>query len=361
MKIKLRSFSAPGTYYSLDTGAGRCSCPVHAQNGWCKHLEAVGQYRSKAVTLSARPSFSQALSGVVKGIRIRNVEEAAYWLRYCWTFNDRLPGSQYRTVRRLLIGSAEDGHSVAVMERVSENFVPLLAKDVEFPRVLAELLRICKVPNWWHPASGGPDYIRSGMLASRQMLYDPRQYDVNDCLRGLLTAIPERDKVGAVHWVMRASEASNGAALALAHCMHDLATVEKHDAARRLAAIHLRHSKALSADNNFLAQAAWLLAGGTSQNLDQIEPVTRGDVRLLLECLDEMETHPIPGWCCDGIHCAGNDTRYMGMWHRMYAVCRQFEHWGRVSPDDPWLEDEFVSLEGLILGETKQATGERES
>ena len=88
------------------TSPSTCSCPAFKLDLWCKHLEALGQYRPKKVRLTEKPNYAQALSGVVKSIRIRNLPEAAYWLKYCWSFNDRLPGSQFRTVRRLLIGSA---------------------------------------------------------------------------------------------------------------------------------------------------------------------------------------------------------------------------------------------------------------
>ena len=59
---------------------------------------------------------------------------------------------------------------------------------------------------------------------------------------------------------------------------------------------------------------------------------------------------PIPGWCCDGIHCAGNDVRFAGLWHLMYAVCRAYEYYGRVDPEDPWLPC-FHCSDGLVIKE----------
>jgi hypothetical protein len=58
----------------------------------------------------------------------------------------------------------------------------------------------------------------------------------------------------------------------------------------------------------------------------------------------------IPGWCCDGIHCAGNDIRFAGMWHLMYAVCRAFEYYARVDPEDPWMSH-FHCYDGLMIKE----------
>jgi hypothetical protein len=348
LKISLRSFTDSATHYQIDLKARTCSCPAFSSEGWCKHLQALGKYKPRTVTLSARPSFSQALSGVVKAIRIRDVEEGAYWLQYCWGFREKLNGSQFRIVRRLLIGSAEDGHSIAVMEKVAENFASLLAKDVAFPRVVAELIRICSVPNWWHPRSGGHDYINAGLMASRQMLYDRDSYSPDQCLAHLASAIEERDKVSALFVMMKAYDTGLAVGLPLAQCLLEIAQNRNHIPVQRLIEkVYMRHARALTDDSNFIGIAAWMLAGGESPVADRIEPVLQGDVRQLMERVQSIAPHSIPEWCCDGVHCAGNDVRYMGMWDRMGAVCRQFDHYGRVSPDDLWLEDQFYPLDGL--------------
>lgn len=150
-------------------------------------------------------------------------------------------------------------------------------------------------------------------------------------------------------WMMRADDTGKGAGLALAHRLMDIANARNHGPAQRLMAIFHRNARVLSDDNNFLGQAAWLLAGGKSPVIDQIEVVTQGEVRRLLETVQTTEPYVIPEWCCDGVHCAGNDTRYMGMFDRMHAVCQQFNHYQRVIPDDPWLEDRFYSLDGLAV------------
>ena len=354
MKLELRSFTDPGTYYQVDT-TGTCSCPAFQADGWCKHLEAVGQYRPRRVTLSARPSYSQALSAVVKSLRIRNPEVGAYWLKYCWGFNEKLAGAQFRTVRRLLIGSAEDGHSVAVMERVSDNFAALLKKDVQFLAVLAELLRICKISNWWDANTGGHGYIYSGMIASRRNLYDPTKYDLAHCLTGISEGIEQQDRVSALQWMMKAGDAGKDVWITVAHLLNVIAKARGHEPAQRLMRnIHIRHAKALTNDNNFIGQAAWLLAGGVSPVIDQTEHVTDEEVQAMLERVNATLPHVIPGFCCDGVHCPGNDIRYCGMWDRMFAVCQQFNHYGRVNPDDPWLE-QFYSLEGLDVRQLDQA------
>ena len=90
-----------------------------------------------------------------------------------------------------------------------------------------------------------------------------------------------------------------------------------------------------------------LLAGGTSPAGDWCQPVSDEEVRSLLTRIEETPPYPVPAWCCDGVHCAGFDIRYAGMWDRMNAVCRQFDQNGQVRPDDTWQEDRFYSMEGL--------------
>jgi len=149
--IRLRSFKGDD-WYSISIDQKTCDCPnFGTKAGGCEHLAALGIHRLRPFTPATRPTFSQALSGLVKSIRLRRVEDAIYWLIYLDTFK----GSQYRfrTARRLLIGSAEDGHSVAVMENVSANFLKLSKTQSDLIDLVAEAIRICKLPNWWHPDS----------------------------------------------------------------------------------------------------------------------------------------------------------------------------------------------------------------
>ncbi len=349
MKYVMQSFSSPDQRYVVDKALGHCSCPAFASEGWCKHLEAVGAYRPRKVNLTSRPSFSQALSGLVKSIRVRNIQEAVYWLGYCWGFRERINGTQFRTVRRLLIGAAEDGHSVSVMERMADVFQPLLAKDVQLEKVVVELVRICKVPNWWHPASGGPDYIYAGMIASREMLYHREAIQVQEALGQMEQAIDAGDATKALRWAMLVGNVENSLSL-IATRLLGIATVRNHQVALRLLRnIYLRHGAKLGGDNNFITQAVWWLCGGGAPVVDEFPSVGEGEAVELLEAARSMYPHVIPGWCCDGIHCAGADVRYAGMWDRMYAVCRQFECYQRLDPNDEWLEVSFYSMDGHLL------------
>ena len=167
----LKSFSG-GAWYRISRDARTCECAqFRAMPGPpCKHLKAVGiQSEPRPFFPTARPTFSQALSGLVKSLRLRRTEDAIYWLVYLDTF--RAPNSRLRMARRLLIGSAEDGHSIEVMETVAGNFPQLTRARTDILYLAAEALRICKLPNWWHPFSGGKDYIYRGLLAERALLH----------------------------------------------------------------------------------------------------------------------------------------------------------------------------------------------
>ena len=129
-----------------------------------------------------------------------------------------------------------------------------------------------------------------------------------------------------------------------------LAKKYQHPLAERLASLHLRAKNALSDDNNFLCQAVWMMAGGLSPVAESIEPVLQCEVVELVEGAQERwkSPQPIPGWCCDGTHSAGNDVRFMGVWPRMYAGCEAFKYYGRVDPEDEWLPG-FQSYDGLVI------------
>ncbi len=129
-----------------------------------------------------------------------------------------------------------------------------------------------------------------------------------------------------------------------------LAQSMAHNLAARLCQVHLSARSALSGDNNFLCQAAWLMAGGFSPVAEQIEPVTDDECHALLNQAKERwrNPQPIPRWCCDGIHCSGDDPRFAGCLPEMYAVCRAFQHYGRIDPTDEW-SHEFQCYDGLII------------
>ena len=156
------------------------------------------------------------------------------------------------------------------------------------------------------------------------------------------------DKVSALFWLMKADEPGEGVGIHIAQRLLAIATRQNHTPALRLMQnIYLQHTKPLSDDGNFTGQATWLLTGGISPVIDQLETVARGEVRCLIERVNDTQPYPPPEWCCDGVHCEGNDIRFAGMWDRMYAMCKQYNYYQRLLLSDEWLEDQFYSMDGL--------------
>jgi hypothetical protein len=345
--ILVKSFSGE-SWYKISLGNRTCSCPEFATARSCKHLNALGIYGApRPFVPKTRPTFSQALSAMVKSIRLRRVEDAIYWLMYLDTFKEA--ESRFRTARRILIGSAEDGHSIAVMEKVVDSFKRINKLHAGIEELATEILRICSVPNWWNPSTGGHDYIYNGMVAQRQLLQLKVECASEHVMNLLVQSIVEQNKTRALSAAMGFSQCHMGGSKQ-AEFILECARKADHKYAKRLATVHLSAKTALASDNNFICQAAWMLAGGVSPVADVIEPVHWSEVSELLERAKVRwkEPKPIPGWCCDGLHSSGNDPRFMGVWPRMYAVCRAFSHYGRVEPDDEW-QPEFQCFDGLTI------------
>ena len=135
-----------------------------------------------------------------------------------------------------------------------------------------------------------------------------------------------------------------------ANALLKLAQDRQHAQAERLISLHLSARSALSGDNNLLCQGAWMMAGGVSPVAEKILPVTDDEVTDLLDQARERwkNPKPIPRWCCDSVHSAGDDPRFMGELAEMWAVCRAFGYYGRVDPADQWLAA-FRCYDGLII------------
>jgi hypothetical protein len=347
--IRFRSFSGDD-WYTISIDEKTCNCPnFEMKRDGCEHLNAIGILRLKPFTPTTHPTFSQALSGLVKSIRIRRVEDAVYWLVYLDTFK----GAQYRfrTARRLLIGSAEDGHSIAVMEKVGENFWKLSKPQADLIDLVAEAIRIWKLPNWWHPDSGGPDYIYQSLIGQRAWWYKAWDRSVGTVQNEIEKAIDEKNRAMAIGAVMAFTDVQQtfGATKQAEFLLQQAGRIG-HDLAARLCKVHLSARSALSGDNNFLCQAAWMMAGGESPVAETCLSVNTDECHELLDKANDrwQNPEPIPRWCCDGVHCAGDDPRFMGMLPEMWAVCRAFQHYGRVDPDDVWLP-EFRCYDGLMI------------
>ena len=349
--LRINSYSQPGVHYQIDLQLKTCSCTSFSKAKDCKHLDAVCCWPPKTYIAPSHPTFSQALSGLVKSIRLRRTADAVKWMLYC----DHMPqpGGRFRIARRLLIGSVEDGHSLAVMERTAKNFPHLAKSDVHLIEMAAEIIRICRIPNWWHPSTGGPDYIYSGMVAWRlAALYKQGGVDHEDALIKLEEGINDQNAILVMAAVERLMAFKKLGRTALVEYLLGLAKKYNNEIAERLCNIHLMNKSALSNDSNCVMQASWILGGGVCNVVDAYVPVMATEARqMLVEQFEEMRKYqPIPLEYLDGIHCGGADKRYAGMWHYMNAVCECYKLHGNVEPSNVWLR-RFHNLDGLEVEE----------
>jgi hypothetical protein len=201
-KIRMKSFVGD-RWHVISLNQKTCDCEQFQVDQRCKHMSALGLYRTRSFTPPVRPTFSQALSGLVKSIRIRRVDEAVYWLVYLDTFKEKQ--YRFRTARRLLIGSAEDGHSIPVMELIADEFRSVSKLEADLWHLAAETIKICKSPNWWHPDSGGPDYIYQSPVGYRQWKYKQWDHRLKTLEHEIASAIDCRDKAMAIGGVTACS------------------------------------------------------------------------------------------------------------------------------------------------------------
>src|SRR5712671_1931402 len=194
--LRLKSFRGDD-WYTISIADKTCECEeFQAKAGRCEHLNALGIHRLRPFTPTTHPTFSQALSGLVKSIRIRRVDDAVYWLLYLDSFKE--PQYRFRTARRLLIGSAEDGHSIPVMEKVADGFWKMSKRQCGLINLVSKVLRICKLQNWWHPDSGGPDYIYQSLIGQRAWWYKAWDHHLTTLQKEIEKAIDEKNRAMAL-------------------------------------------------------------------------------------------------------------------------------------------------------------------
>ena len=80
--VRLRSLTGPG-WHQVDLENQTCDCAGFQSSGRnCQHLNALGIYHLKPFAPRSHPSFSQALSALIKSIRLRRADDAVYWRVY---------------------------------------------------------------------------------------------------------------------------------------------------------------------------------------------------------------------------------------------------------------------------------------
>lgn len=332
----VQSFSDPGISYEVDLDRQSCTCPSFRKrpSQACKHIRSFdGLFVESPV-----PDPHEALSALIKAIRLRRVEDAVMWLLYIW----RIPSHRSRAQRRLLIASAEDNLSVGVIGRASAWYNSL--ERVRFDSAAAEVVRVCMTPNWWAQADGHA-YMEAWLEAERDV---PSLEVVSE--DSLYAKVEEaayaRDLKGALGafagLYSRVRVVPNRIAAVLSAVAHASGSSQ----AGRLAALYHANVRTLGPDGNLAGQALYVALVGSLGDQAIPEPSPSGVRRLVGQVRARLAADPkVPAWALDGIHTGRvGDPRFAGTVRRMVACCRAFRHYRRLAVEDPWLPS---FMEGL--------------
>lgn len=287
---------------------------------------------------------SQAMSALIKSVRLRRVEDTAKWWLYLWN----LPGmNKWMLARRVLICAAEDClepsiHSLAGRWFRTAHF------DTNPGNGLFILMMIMQTPNYWLSVRGH-QYVYQWRLAEKMVKSSKKNsLSILDIL-GSDTEFHRTSLVTALcsHFLSLKNKVNR---LEYATALVNRARVLGNIGARITAQVAADHPKALAMDDNYLGQALYglyqPLGLGLTLDTQAVSQHTHYMLVVADDWLVSSGPHVPPSWALDGIHTGGADKRFAGTLPNMVGMCNALSTHGRLDPDDPW-EDTFFSLETL--------------
>lgn len=333
--MNIKSFTNPEISYQVDNDSKTCSCMAFVKHPHkpCKHLLSI-----PALFQQPEPVNNyEAMSAFIKTIRLRHTDDAITWLRYLWF----QPGLKSKVQKRILMSSGEDNMSVHVMDAVSDWHGNLnTRKSLESAAI--EVARLCATDNWYAQPDG-----RLYMFAWEKAEVDPRMGlpKLYKNLLGFFTdAILDRNELDAMKAFNRLYADRTFKPRDFANTLIDIARESDSQHAHRLVELYAKNAGTLWLDGNISGQAVFALLNGDFAH--QTSPVI--DESQVMQLLADSKRRiadglVIPAFARDGIHTRqGSDRRFAGTVKQMAACCRAYEYYGRLSPDDEWLE-QFMS------------------
>lgn len=286
-------------------------------------------------------SIAQALSALVKMVRVRRYEDALYWYVHV---NALFSGDRFRLNRRVLVMSCEDCIVPSVIEKAGEWWRKSLSKknqDEVMYGAAALLYLVCHTKNWWEVPLG-QKYIERWRLVDKECR-DRTSFtfdEMKNAFQAWKDAKLGEKAVLEAHTLHRKSESFN--AVEYAGWLYSEVT---NQYAERIAKIPAQAGKLLSFDDNFTGMALYteLFGAISSEEMPTIPNDYIGEV--MERVMKEVFSNPRkpPAWTQDGIHCSGTDRRFAGMLAQMLSCCRAFNHYGRLDPNDEWLEEFYAN------------------
>lgn len=296
-------------------------------------------------------SIAQAMSALVKSVRLRHTEDAVYWyLHVAYSF----PGDYFRLYRRMFIIGAEDCIDAATQRQMYEWYkMAIISKDRTLVNKLAVhlIIKICSKEDWWQ-APSGQKYILGWRLtekaAKKADLVEKAYFSSEECINEIVTIATSTSPRG-----VRTEKAMelhfHGCANGMnrkkyAQALVTAATTSKNLQARMTAQGHLSYAKELgNMDENWLGQALWRLLGWElSAKEIQAAPDTNALFGKQLQEVYQASRIP-PAWTQDGIHCSGKDRRFAGLLSSMVACCNVFNEHQSLDPGMEFKDNHYSS------------------
>lgn len=337
--IKVPSMTDPNVSYEIDVKHKTCSCPAYKKGITrpCKHLIEHGIVKKKVILYPTHPEYSQAMSAYVKSVRLRQTEDAIYWLIYLYT---NLQDKLFRTRRRVWIAAAEDCQNVWVQKYATDWFSnKKVGYDKDLYGALKVTYMICQTLNWYQDRTAH-HYIHSWVLADRLCRKWKKEEFVKDmsnvrsllensiqdgngpkaiAFASILAGQPPKDKATTTEMLLKMTEKGGD----------DLVV------ARRVLNMYNCNG---GKDVNYLGQAVYRMTCGDFGQSGVVS-IDDGFLSNLISKAEKrwQKPKPVPKHYCDGLHCAGEDRRFSGMSIDMWKAINAYTYYGRLHPADKWL------------------------
>lgn len=299
-------------------------------------------------------SIAQAMSALVKSVRLRHTESAVYWYLHVATC---FPNDSLRLYRRLFIIGAEDCIDPTIQRQMYEWYMQALtSKNTPRTHRLAVYMiqRICTTEDWWQSKSG-QRYIlgwrltekaskEAGPLSEDQKAYFKSPECSDDIVEIATSSQPMGSRVQKALDLHFHGCASGMNRKLYASKLVGAARASKNLQARLTAQAHLTFATQLgNMDENWLGQALWRLLGEPleAQSIADMSDTDKLFDLKLQEVFDAQRTPP--AWTQDGIHCSGKDRRFAGLLPSMTACCNVFNENIALSPDMSFQDKHYSS------------------
>lgn len=327
-------FTNPNISYQVDNDSKTCNCLafINYPHQPCKHLLSIVDLFEQAKPVNNY----EAMSAYIKTFRLRHTDDAITWLRYLWF----QPGLESKVQKRILLSSGEDNMNVHVMDTISGWHGNLdTRKSLELAAI--EVARLCATDNWYAQPEGRLYMFAWEKAEIEPRLGLPKRY--SDLLMFFTDAVLERNVTDAMKAFNQLYADRTFRPRDFANTLIYIARESDSQHAHNLVELYAKNASALWLDTNISGQAVFALLNGDFAN----QTVSLIDESKVMHLLVDAERRiaqglVIPDFARDGIPTIeGSDHRFAGTVKQMAACCRSYKYYGRLSPNDKWL-DQFM-------------------